>query len=100
MSHDDDKSWFDAHKDLICDTIHQKTWITTISGTKHPKFVMILLVSTINPQTNISNMIFILANGKHNYGTFEADYITVYYWILFPPAHVQQILFSPVILYM
>ena len=43
---------------------------------------------------------YIGENVKHNYGTFETNYITVYYYILFPPEHVQQVPLSCVIVYM
>ena len=88
MSDDDDKSWFDAHKDFDLWPNTSETTKTATSVTNQQTFVM-LLISTINPQTNIWNQIFISANVKHNYGTFEADYITVYYWISFPSVHVQ-----------
>ena len=88
------------HKNiLICDMIYQKLWTTMTSGMNHPTLI-VLLVSTMNPKTNISDQILILTNVKHNYETFEVDYVTVYYWILFSPAHDQYISLSHVILHM
>ena len=32
-------------------------------------------------ETSLSSQIFALVNANHKYGTFEADYYTIWYWI-------------------
>ena len=99
MSHDNDEPWFDTHEDFDLWYDTSETMNDYKECTNHQTFMKIL-VSAINPQMNISNRIFVLANVKHNYRTFEAVYFAVYYWILFPPVYVQQIPLSYGILYM
>ena len=99
MSHDDDKPWSVEHEDF-------DVWYNTSETTDYYKewykssFFLMILVSVMNPQPNISDRIFISANIKYSYETFKADYFTISYWILFLSVHVQQIPLSHVNFYM
>ena len=59
-------------KILVHDMMHQKPW-TTMTGGANYLTLMVLILSIMNPQTNISNLIFILAKITYNYRRFEAN---------------------------
>ena len=98
MSNDDDKPWFDVHKefDLWYNTPetmdNYKEWEELPNILKNTSIINESLNKHIVPD-------FILANVKPKYRTFKANYFTVYYWISFPPVHVHQVLLSHVIVY-
>ena len=56
---------------LIYDMMHQKPWTSMINETNRLTLI-VLMASTMTPQSNVSNQIFILANIKYNYEMFEA----------------------------
>ena len=98
MSIKDDKLWFDTQEEY-------DMWYNTPETTDNyqewndpPNIPEDMSSISESPNKHIEPDL-ILANVKLKYGTFEADYFTVYYWISFTPIHVHQAPLFHVILY-
>ena len=90
--------WFDAHEDFYSWYYTQETMENNKEWDKPPNILEDTSIINGSPNKHVKR-IFISANIKPRYMMFEANYFTVYYWITFPPVHVQQVPLSHFILY-